>query len=242
MSGEGTSLHAKKNVGGRPTERGETKRATINMRTTPTIRAALEEAADRGGRSLAQEIEQRLERSVRQDEEVGGLVAADALNTMADVMRFTTSRLGPWTEDPDTWAVVAEGIVELLTAIKPAAAAPWRPAMLEDTPETRAKVAAYEAQMAEWEPINRSAAGGVLKFLLKRHTHGELTEEEREQAREARRRHDEVPPEPVPELPPADLKKWADGQQWRQVLVNAQRYASAIIGARTGRKASEHGA
>ena len=54
---------------GRPTETpGDAKRHPLNMRTTKALRDSLEEAAADSGRSLAQEVEYRLERSFLMDD------------------------------------------------------------------------------------------------------------------------------------------------------------------------------
>ncbi len=123
MSDGQTSLHGKKNVGGRPPEREEVKRATINMRTTPTIRAALEDAAARGGRSLAQEIEQRLERSVAADEGAGSIATAAFLASItADIGAIETATGKGWTVDLRTYGAVRFAITEAVADLMPVTA------------------------------------------------------------------------------------------------------------------------
>lgn len=120
MSGERTSLHTKKNVGGRPPERGESKRAPISMRTTPAIRAALEAAAERGGRSLAQEIEQRLERSVAADENAGSAATAAFLASItADIGAIEAATGQGWTTDLRTFGAVRYAIAEAIADLMP---------------------------------------------------------------------------------------------------------------------------
>ena len=115
-----TSVHSKKNVGGRPSERGESKRAPISMRTTPAIRAALEEAAERGGRSLAQEIEQRLERSVAADEGAGSVATAAFLASItADIGAIETATGKGWTVDLYTFGAVRFAIAEAVADLMP---------------------------------------------------------------------------------------------------------------------------
>jgi hypothetical protein len=109
MSGDGIT----KNRGGRPAERGEAKRSPINMRTTPATRAALEAAAERGGRSLAQEIEQRLERSIEQERQLGGpqtaaLISA-ILSDIAAIEEITGDR---WYKDIKTFGAVRYAMKE----------------------------------------------------------------------------------------------------------------------------------
>ena len=47
---------------------GNGKRRPLNMRTTPALRAKIEQAAEESGRSLVQEVEYRLERSFWEEE------------------------------------------------------------------------------------------------------------------------------------------------------------------------------
>lgn len=54
------------------TVEGEGKRAPLNMRTTPGLRAKLEAAAGESGRSLVQEVEYRLEQTFATDALLGG--------------------------------------------------------------------------------------------------------------------------------------------------------------------------
>ena len=120
MEGGHASLHAKKNPGGRPPERGEAKRSPISMRTTPTIRAALEEAADRGGRSLAQEIEQRLERSVADEAAIGGPRTANFLRRFAATIVDIEERAGgAWHSDWAAYYAVREAAMRMLSEYRP---------------------------------------------------------------------------------------------------------------------------
>lgn len=120
MSDAQTSLHAKKNLGGRPPERGESKRSPISMRTTPAIRAALEEAAKRGGRSLAQEIEQRLERSVAADREAGSpATAAFLASANADIADIEAATGKSWLVDITTYGAVRHAIAEAVADLMP---------------------------------------------------------------------------------------------------------------------------
>lgn len=108
-------LHEKNTSRGRPTERGETKRATINMRTTPAIRAALEEAAASEGRSLAQEIEQRLERSIAADAVRGGVHNVRLVDAIAAEIATIEGMTGKrWNDDQVTFQLMLLSIPELL--------------------------------------------------------------------------------------------------------------------------------
>lgn len=65
------------------------RRATLCMRVTPVMRAALDAAADANGRSLTQEIEMRLEHSFRADDIVERITEAQRL-------RFDVPDFGVW--------------------------------------------------------------------------------------------------------------------------------------------------
>ena len=140
-----------KSRGGRPAERGEAKRSPINMRTTPAIRAALEEAAERGGRSLAQEIEQRLERSIEEESRRGGpqtaaLIAA-ILSDIADIEAATGKQ---WHEDIATFGAVRYAISEQL--------ADRLPIPREQVREAQKKIAGADAVME----VTRAIEAGAL--------------------------------------------------------------------------------
>ncbi|WP_010162580.1 hypothetical protein [Sphingomonas sp. PAMC 26617] len=90
------------------------------MRTTPAIRVALEEAADRGGRSLAQEIEQRLERSVAADREAGSPATAAFLASInADIADIEAATGKGWTADIATYGAVRHAIAEAVADLMP---------------------------------------------------------------------------------------------------------------------------
>jgi hypothetical protein len=90
------------------------------MRTTPSVKAALQEAADREGRSLAQEIEQRLERSLQVDVMLGG-PATSALITaiVADVVEIEARTGSRWNKDILTFGAVRHAIMEHLADAMP---------------------------------------------------------------------------------------------------------------------------
>jgi hypothetical protein len=83
------------------------KRHPLNMRTTAEIRDRLEAAAAANGRSLAQEVESRLERSFEQDSRVGGEAMVGIANLLIGAFvrggQFGAAASGhpDWT--PDQW-------------------------------------------------------------------------------------------------------------------------------------------
>lgn len=72
----------------------EGKRSPLNMRTTAKLRDALESEASKYGRSLAQEVEARLEKSFQDDELLAGLIGPDAhVQTLIRVLATTIRRI-----------------------------------------------------------------------------------------------------------------------------------------------------
>src|SRR5712664_1739430 len=80
------------------------KRHPLNMRTTSALRERLEAAAIANGRSLAQEVELRLEQSFREDYAAyGGAETAAVLRMMAALAVQVETRTGdPWTRHRKT--------------------------------------------------------------------------------------------------------------------------------------------
>lgn len=88
---------------------GEGKRVPLNMRTTRETREKLEKSAAGSGRSLAQEVEHRLERSFGEEENLrwafSAIIGDEALSRtmmlIASVIRVIEEERGlPWREDP----------------------------------------------------------------------------------------------------------------------------------------------
>lgn len=106
--------------GGRPTEHGEVKNAPVSFRTTPEFRHKLEKAAEKEGRSLAQEMEQRLIRTFAEDDLMGGKHNNAFWRLMLASIQLVEERNGAtWLEDEDTYHAV-QGVVErLLRANRP---------------------------------------------------------------------------------------------------------------------------
>ncbi len=89
---------------------GKGKRVPLNMRTTREIRGDLEKAAANSGRSLAQEVEHRLERSFIEEANlewaykqfIGDEALHRAIMTANLLIRVTQEDTGvPWYQDPE---------------------------------------------------------------------------------------------------------------------------------------------
>jgi hypothetical protein len=107
---------------GRPTlPEGKGKRQTLALRVTEERRKALEEAADRSGRSLSQELEIRLERSFDEEAAYGGTEMAALFRTMAGAASVIRSRLGGklWSRDAEAFIAVRAAWLRILDQAQP---------------------------------------------------------------------------------------------------------------------------
>jgi Arc-like DNA binding domain len=92
---------------------GGGKRYALGMRTTRETRERMEAAAIANGRSLAQEVEARLEASFRQEDAFGG---ADArrMAILAGAAFITAARGGDWRTDPVAYTNGVAGVLDAL--------------------------------------------------------------------------------------------------------------------------------
>lgn len=88
------------------------KRWILSMRTTNDGRQRLTDAAEANGRSLSEEIENRLERSFQKDDLCGGFGNAAFVDLMGAVIRDVEANAGlSWRHDKHTWEIVRDRIV-----------------------------------------------------------------------------------------------------------------------------------
>lgn len=93
---------------GRPALPDEQKRQQIGVRTSPALKAALEQAAAENGRSVAQEAEWRLQRTFEEEERAGGDHTARLLRIVgAEIEKIESITNKRWSKDLKTWAAVA---------------------------------------------------------------------------------------------------------------------------------------
>jgi hypothetical protein len=99
------------------------KRHPLSMRTTLDIKRRLERAAVASGRSIAQEVENRLERSFVYDEAFGSPEVRDAVLRMAAAFAIAGSGsamskglggLGDWLHDADAYRAAMCGVLDAL--------------------------------------------------------------------------------------------------------------------------------
>jgi hypothetical protein len=117
---------AKKRRG--PAPRGDYagKAKTINTRVTPDLRDWLEMAAKKSGRSLSQEIETRLRRTFREEEDLakqfGSADAARVFTAIAQTLNMMRNPKNPdvdWLHDPYAFALAADAINATLYLVRP---------------------------------------------------------------------------------------------------------------------------
>jgi hypothetical protein len=117
---------AKKRRG--PVPKGEYagKAKTINTRATPELRDWLEKAAKKSGRSLSQEIETRLRRTFREEEDLakqfGSADAARVFTAIAQILNMMRNPENPdadWLHDPLAFALAADAINATLYLVRP---------------------------------------------------------------------------------------------------------------------------
>ncbi|MFE1603344.1 hypothetical protein [Methylobacterium sp. ID0610] len=98
----------------------EGKRSPLNMRTTAKLRNDLEKQASKHGRSLAQEVEARLEKSFEEDELLNALLGLDThaqllLRVIAATIRRIEKHTGQrYVDDYETLWHCRKGIDEVL--------------------------------------------------------------------------------------------------------------------------------
>jgi hypothetical protein len=97
------------------------KRHPLNMRTTKEIRDRLERAAATAGRSLAQEVEHRLDRSFVDDGGFGSLelkrfavLMAVAFDTAGSLHAPQGAQIQEWIRNPDCYRAAMFGVIEAL--------------------------------------------------------------------------------------------------------------------------------
>lgn len=168
---------------GQPTD--EIKRAPISMRVTPAFRVRLEQSAAMQGRSLAQEVEQRLERSLVEEERRGG-PALDGLigNFVAYVAEIEATTGKAWTRDLETFGAVRAALIDELSN--------WTPIPAEYIPKSKAAEEALSIATAQNDAAayaranNLPGAEALMQSALANGERGEALANELERALKAK--------------------------------------------------------
>lgn len=136
---------------------GKGKRVPLNMRATRELRKALEKAAANSGRSLAQEVEHRLERSFSEENYLSLLYddphMAGLVREFTDVKRLIEAHLekSVW-EDLESHEAMQAALRRLLTQKAP-----------NPSGNLKKKMAAYERYAErELKPWRERGGGGLL--------------------------------------------------------------------------------
>ena len=90
------------------------KRVALNMKASPALRAKVDEAANRSGLSIAQEVERRLLASIEADDDFGGPRTANLLRAAVEAIGFAEQSTGKhWLDDFGTFHV-AKRLIDVL--------------------------------------------------------------------------------------------------------------------------------
>jgi hypothetical protein len=121
-------LKSARKRGGRPRKSEQKgKTAVIGARITPVLRAEIDQAAKANGRSLSDEIEDRLRRSLNLDADreklfskFGDKPTYAMCRLLAEIMREVSNSAGrKWLADPWTYDQVRAGIAAILSDLRP---------------------------------------------------------------------------------------------------------------------------
>jgi hypothetical protein len=142
---------------------GEGKRHALGIRTTAGLKAQIEAAAHTSGRSLAQEIEHRLEQSFADDlrESLLGRQGAAFLRLIDRSLRHAPAVRGlsatdDWLDDPDAYDMAIRELGIVMEALRPAGQPLPETAGYAETQARRTLLALGDE--SEREPWSRWAA------------------------------------------------------------------------------------
>jgi hypothetical protein len=132
------------------------KRYPLNMRTTFEARQELERAAAASGRSLAQEVEHRLNRSFVEDGKIAEMFGDRRtfvlMQMMAQAVHFGHTPSNPtWLDDPIEFEKAISAALRILEAVQPEGSWP------ADAPtERHVQVSGQRIAMNIWRAIKRA--------------------------------------------------------------------------------------
>lgn len=125
--------------------------AVLSTRITPELRARLEEAVERTGKTLSREIEHRLRRSFLEEEKI-----ADTFGSNRDyaIMRMLAAQIAPmvnlqkpgadWTKDPYLFDQVVKSMATSLELIRPEGVVPEKTSGLDHGGNRQGEIRAVE--------------------------------------------------------------------------------------------------
>ncbi len=205
------------------------KRYPLNLRTTEEVRLAVEAAANRSGRSLAQEVEHRLEQSFRDEIALGGPEQAEILRIIQAVMDHVSRQIGrSWLEDATAANIVS---TELSRLFKMIAAfgddGDVSPDLILSDESVNAALRAYEEELREWEAIGLAD----LDYKM-RANQSDLSEDDKAKARDARAAKAARGPRPKPDLPSDILPIWEAQERSQRAKAFAEQIVNALLRSR----------
>jgi Arc-like DNA binding domain len=110
-------------LGRPPLHNGASKRAQFNTRLRQEVKKRLEQAAASAGRSLSEEIENRLEQSLRDEEAAGGTRLHSLFRLLAGTAGLIEEQRGAaFLDDYETFLAVSKAWEKILRAVCPPAA------------------------------------------------------------------------------------------------------------------------
>ena len=138
-------------LGRPPLPPGEGKRYPLNMRTTRKVRDMLEAAAGQSGRSLTQEVEFRLEQSLRDEEaryeSFGGRHNYSLMRVLGSAIAAAETIKGTtWVEDLDLFREVRSIVLTILVAYEIAVRESPSPSRADERPDLKDVMSALAGQ------------------------------------------------------------------------------------------------
>jgi hypothetical protein len=132
------------------------KRYPLNMRTTFEVRQKLERAAGATGRSLAQEVEHRLDRSFIEDDKIAEMFGDRRtfvlMRMMAEAIHFGHETPNQnWLDSPVEFEKALSAALRILEAIRPEGDWPT-----EALPERHHQVRGHSAAHNIWRAVKRA--------------------------------------------------------------------------------------
>jgi hypothetical protein len=150
---------------GRPSKGDEAKRHSVGIRTTKALKDKMEVSCAASGRSMAQEIEYRLEQSFRDEAESADTrTLLRMISSMIFLIEHQTGK--SWRDDSDSWLAVKAAVDKVLDDNRPDDTASGQvqaevEAALDKADVTGAALREYEAAhplIAQWRPGSRGLA------------------------------------------------------------------------------------
>jgi hypothetical protein len=191
------------------------KRQMLTMRVTQRLKDRIAATADANGRSVSQEIESRLERTLYEDDALGDAEQAGFLRWLATIMD-AASRQGhtSWLNDPEIFDQVRSAAILVFDAYRPQAV---------DIPSLDDMSAAGRAILEAWErdvAIKQAATAPFVQRATQLHMKKEATglSEDEQSEMDAALSASRIEPVPTPNLDDADSAIHAKWGRRRQIM------------------------